>query len=346
MKRAIRRLKIPLALALTLVLCTQSYAMLRIRDQFGIKKEKLARSVVSIVVFDKFGLPLRRGSGFFVSKDGDVLTNHHILQGGVKAIVFTSKGVEGDVLTVKRHRSSADLALLKTTSRDTFPLTIDFSNTLDVGDEVTIIGGSTEENKTIASKGKVVNLKKSGFKKFFEVTAPITPGASGGPVFSNDGNVIGVAASYPHLGPEFNFVIPIKYMKLMVGVHTKISKLQKTKINIDTKVSTRSLIDIHSVHYDAVKYRNRKDITLNGMDFVVQNNSKFAIKNLKLILIYKDFFGKMLSHSNVNIEGPIPAKLAIQLNKKHRVNHWANRSIPFIHGKTDLRILDYEIVTN
>lgn len=299
-------------------------------------------SVVSIVTLDRHGQPLRHGSGFFISEDGDVVTNIHVLEGAKKALIRSADGREGEVVEVMRHLSMVDLAVVSTTIRKSSPIVINYSDRMGVGDGISALAAATDGSVTV-SGGSIKGTKLSKLTKIFEITPAVSPGASGGPVVDEEGRAVGVAASYHHLGPDYAFAIPIRFLQKMTKELMPVEALKKPRINIGVKWGSSSVVDIANVHYKTVKYRDDADLTLEGIEFAVRNNSNHALSDMKLVVVYNDFLGKPLSFYPLEVKGPIPAKLGLQGAAKHRVDHWGSKALKPVHGRVELRILDYKV---
>ena len=80
--------------------------------------QKYSPSVVTIVALDKNDQPLSIGSGFFVSADGEIASNHHVLERSAKAIVKTAQGQKGEILEIIKDDPALDLLVVSTTLRD------------------------------------------------------------------------------------------------------------------------------------------------------------------------------------------------------------------------------------
>jgi S1-C subfamily serine protease len=93
-------------------------------------------SIVSIVMSDKDGHPIAQGSGFLISKDGQVVTNYHVIRNGRSAVIKFPNGtlfaVDG-VLVIDEDR---DVAIIKVHGNGFKALTLGDSDQLKVGEEV------------------------------------------------------------------------------------------------------------------------------------------------------------------------------------------------------------------
>ena len=184
-------------------------------------------SIVSIVMSDKDGHPLAQGSGFLISRDGHVVTNYHVIKTGSSAIVKLPDGaffVVDGVLASDKHR---DVAIIKAHGNNFRPLTLGDSTRLQVGEEVVAIGNPLSLESTV-SNGIVSAIRtvEDEGGKFVQVTAPISPGSSGGPLFNMAGEVVGITTSHIKGGENLNFAIPINAVKPMLrATSSKVSAL-------------------------------------------------------------------------------------------------------------------------
>ena len=134
------------------------------------------------------------GSGFVISKDGYVLTNHHVVKDADEIIVKFSDRRE---LTAKLIGSDArtDVAVLKVEATDLPAVTIGDPNKLQVGEWVLAIGSpfGFEQSVTagiVSAKGR--SLPGGNYVPFIQTDVAINPGNSGGPLFNMDGKVVGI----------------------------------------------------------------------------------------------------------------------------------------------------------
>ncbi len=145
----------------------------------------LLPSVVTILTDNKFG------SGFVVDKRGYIITNYHVIEGEDTIEVKLNNGKK-IFATVAKYNPIEDLALLKVESNDLLALSL--RKTIpNVGTEVIAIGTPYDrELAQTVTKGIVSGIRELGAYKFIQFDASVNSGNSGGPLFDNRGNVIGV----------------------------------------------------------------------------------------------------------------------------------------------------------
>jgi len=176
-------------------------------------------SIVSIVMSDKGGHPIAQGSGFLISKDGQVVTNYHVIRHGSSAVVKFPDGTFFAVDGVLVTHEDRDVTILKVHGTGFKALTLGDSDRLRVGEEVVAIGNPLSLESTV-SNGIVSAFRTDENEggKFVQITAPISPGSSGGPLFNMAGEVVGITTSHIKGGENLNFAIPINDMKPMIEV--------------------------------------------------------------------------------------------------------------------------------
>lgn len=180
---------------------------------------KAAPAVVTIKV--KKGHGEGGGSGFFIDSDGTIATNSHVVN---KAIGVTIKMMDGSVargVELLAEDEDADLALLrvKVDSRIVaLPLTD--SDDIQVGDRIICIGNPLGLEHTL-SDGLVSSRRTYQGKNWVQMTAPISPGNSGGPVLNMRGEVIGIATAsiqqFMGRAQNLNLAVPVNVLKQMIS---------------------------------------------------------------------------------------------------------------------------------
>lgn len=154
------------------------------------------------------------GSGFIISADGYLLTNHHVVDGADEIIVRLSDRREF-VAELVGSDARSDVAVLKIEAENLKPLKIGNPDQLRVGEWVAAIGSpfGFEHSVTagiVSAKGR--SLPSDSYVPFIQTDVAINPGNSGGPLFNMDGEVVGVNSQiYSGTGGfmGLSFAIPI-----------------------------------------------------------------------------------------------------------------------------------------
>ncbi len=155
------------------------------------------------------------GSGFIISSDGYILTNHHVVDAADEVIVRTHDRREF-VATVVGSDKRSDTALLKVDASDLPTAKLGSGKDLKVGEWVLAIGSpfGFEHSATagiVSATGR--SLPSENYVPFIQTDVAINPGNSGGPLFNLDGEVVGVNSQiYSRTGGfmGLSFAIPIE----------------------------------------------------------------------------------------------------------------------------------------
>jgi len=191
-------------------------------------REVAGRALPSVVllVFEN-GHPNggKLGSGFFVAPDL-IATNFHIVEGTKSGYVkLQNNQTKFDVIGLVAVDSPRDLAIIKVKGVKGKPLTVGDSKAVGVGDDVYAIGNPEGLEGTF-STGMVSSVRKRGQESLIQITAPISPGSSGGPVLNTAGEVIGVSMGSMREGEALNFAIPAAYLKALIANQNSVRPLE------------------------------------------------------------------------------------------------------------------------
>lgn len=162
------------------------------------------------------------GSGFVLTKDGYILTNHHVIEDSSSIKVSTYDGTSYDAQLVG-YDASNDIAVLKIEAKDLTPVVIGDSENMNVGDPVVAIGNPLGELTFSLTKGVIsamdrqVTFSTGATMKLIQTDCTINSGNSGGALFNLYGEVIGITnAKYSNNGASaeasiesIGFAIPV-----------------------------------------------------------------------------------------------------------------------------------------
>jgi tetratricopeptide (TPR) repeat protein len=172
-------------------------------------------AVVTIIVYDRRGHELGFGSGFFVSSSGELLTNHHVIEGASSAKVRTFDGRLVPVQVILADDGKSDLARLLVLNEEATPYLAVANERPQVGDHVMVMGSPMGLDETV-TEGIVsaVPEQRAGQSDLepatLQITAAISEGSSGGPVLNGRGEVVGVATAFMREGENLNFAVPLE----------------------------------------------------------------------------------------------------------------------------------------
>ena len=175
-------------------------------------------SSVSTNIFGQRVESASSGSGFVVTQDGYIVTNHHVIASATSVTVTMYDGSEYPA-TVVGSDSDYDVAVLKINATGLQPVTLGSSEDVNVGDTVLAIGNPLGELTFSMSQGivsccdRAINVDGTPFN-MIQVDASINPGNSGGPLMNLYGEVVGIVSakysSYSNTAVEgLGFAIPI-----------------------------------------------------------------------------------------------------------------------------------------
>jgi hypothetical protein len=175
-------------------------------------------AVVSIVMSDNGGQPVAQGTGFVVSEDGRIVTNYHVIEEGSSAIVKLPDGALFPVDRLLAADKDRDIAIIKAHGKNFHVVSLGDSDRVQVGDEVVAIGNPLSLDSTVSNGivSAVRTVQEEG-GKFLQVTTPISPGSSGGPLFNMEGQVVGITSMHLQGGENLNFAIPINDVKRLLA---------------------------------------------------------------------------------------------------------------------------------
>jgi len=195
--------------------------------------------------------PTAQGSGFFISEDGYIVTNNHVVNDGTAFTVVTNDGTELDAKLVGKD-TRTDLAVLKVEEKDKRKFTyVSFADDsqIRVGDWVVAVGnpfglGGTVTAGIISARGR--DIGSGPYDDYLQVDAAVNRGNSGGPTFNLNGQVVGInTAIFSPSGGNVGiaFAIPASVAKGVVADLMKDGKVDRGWLGVQIQPVSRDIAD-------------------------------------------------------------------------------------------------------
>jgi len=203
---------------------------------------KAKPAVVQIVSTDAHG-NMSSGTGFFITPEGLLLTNYHVIKDARTVGARTPSGAYYPFTGEWTRLPNVDIAMLKFNANDVSCLQLDSNVQVEEGQRVLVIGNPEGLQGTV-SDGLVAAIRQNG--QYIQITAPISHGSSGSPVLNESGQVIGVATSMVVDGQNLNFAIS------SAAIDVAMKQWSSTSANAQAKPQSRSNSTQLSGHTQAV----------------------------------------------------------------------------------------------
>ena len=165
-------------------------------------------SVATVVAYDVDHNVANIGTGFFLNKNGILITNYHVLVGKFSAEIKTADGSTYPIKSVVAENQTTDLIKVKVDIPPEKVHSIEVSDEMPPVAQRVMVVGSPMGLEHSVSDGIVSSVREiPGVGVFFQISAPISPGSSGSPVVNMEGKVVGVATFQFIQGQNLNFAI-------------------------------------------------------------------------------------------------------------------------------------------
>lgn len=216
-----------------------------------------------------------QGSGVVIG-DNLILTNYHVMEEATSATVQTIYGDELKVSGVVSVHNNADLAIIKTEEPIDLPaVELGYDLNSSKGDKVVAIGSPLGLQNTV-SEGLISNITFESGVRYIQTSAPIDHGSSGGALFNEHGELVGITTSgVSETNADLNFAVSVMHAALLAGNVTDES-IEKAAFLPSTMPDTlvgASLAEIQAVmssEYDAVV---TTEATANFTNWTVERDS-------------------------------------------------------------------------
>ncbi len=311
--------------------------------------KKSFQSVVLLVMEDDSGQPVSLGSGFFV-RDGEIASNLHVIEGASRGYAkIVGQKTKYDIEGITGIDPNYDLVLLKISATSTLSLQLGNSDVVEVGEPVYAVGNPQGLEGTF-SQGIVSGIRSIGSDKILQITAPISPGSSGGPVLNSKCEVIGVSVATFRGGQNLNFAIPSNYLQTLLAKAYPAKPFTSTKSpgkqqSIFADLGGRSTEGVVGTNLTYDSYAEMGDYS-----FSLINKLRDPVQNVYCLVVFYDVKGAPLDVAVVRYPGVIPGGLAKRVTGKvdisvERLNAEHNTLPPHPpKGKIEFRVLDFQII--
>jgi S1-C subfamily serine protease len=292
-------------------------------------------SVVLLVMQDSNGQPTSLGSGF-VLRDGIVATNHHVITGAASGYCrVVGKNMKYEVAGTVGIDETHDLAIVAVNGLKAPAMPVGDSSQVAVGDEVFAVGNPQGLEGTF-SQGIISAVRRVDNETFFQLTAPISPGSSGGPILDSSGKTIGIAVATFTGGQNLNLAIPSSYLNALAERITP-DVLPLSRQRVGTK--ERSIIDAlgEPSSKGVVGEKFFWDGEFGYYSFSLRNQLREDVRNVEYLVVFLARDGKPVDLARHTLHEVIPGGLA------KRVTGLVTGSVYRLSKRVEVRILDFRL---
>ncbi|MCW5908160.1 MAG: trypsin-like peptidase domain-containing protein [Chitinophagales bacterium] len=317
-----------------------------------IAKDALSYTV-AITVQDKDHQTLGLGSGFIV-ENGVIVTNLHVIEGAKYAFVNLRKekyNVDGYLAIDNKN----DLALLAVPLLPQRIKPVEIDTTMpNVGSKIFSVGNPHGLDGTFA-EGNVSAVRDYNGRELIQITAPISPGSSGGPILNFRGALTGIAVGGIFEGQNLNFSIPSKYLKQLLEGEQRTTSLNIPKAQIQSQKNVEALIKNGVVVRNLVwhkysdsdpmgfgKYDPIFDKTTNPLvEFSILNQLNKSVSNIQLFFVLYDKKGVPVDYDYTTIDATILPGLGSTFTEPYTYDIHLDKKAGY---KCEVRVLDFSIL--
>lgn len=317
--------------------------------------KKAFGSTVLLVMEDANGQPLSLGSGFLV-RDGEIASNLHVVEGAARGYAkLVGQKTEHDIQGITAVDPERDLVVLKISVSGSPVLSLGTSDAVQVGESVYAVGNPQGLEGTF-SHGIVSSIRDVGTDKLLQITAPISPGSSGGPVLNSKAEVIGVSVATFRSGQNLNFAIPSNYLKTLLAKTGPAKPLAEAK---PAKAQRSILADLGGRSVEGVvggtfAWKDQNYEVDGDYTITLRNQLREPVRNVYCLVVFYDRAGNPLDADMLLYRDVIPAGLGKRTSGSvdasvKRLTTPPSRENQFMSSftpttKVEFRVLNFEIV--
>lgn len=274
--------------------------------------EEIKDSVVMITVYDEDDNEISTGSGFCAYKSSYIVTNFHVIEGAYKIKVTTDDNKKIPVKNILIFNKNEDIAILEG-DFDLNPLEIGNTSNLKAGDAITAIGSPKGELNTVSTG--IISNADNDYE--IRITAPISPGSSGGVLLNSNNKVIGITfATYNSDDSQnLNYAISVEYLNKIYNQYknNEYSILKSSSIG-NSSYSVQSIKSFYN-------YTNKLIVFEKNLSYEwhnIYNNFNKEEKN-SIIELYEQIENKNYNFIDINEWEVIDCLINLNILNKQEV---------------------------
>ena len=302
-------------------------------------------SVVTLIALDDRDQPLALGSGFFITRDGVIVTNAHVVGGAAKVLVRW-RGQSGIAIKILNFARKYDLVTIQTSFTSTPAVLLADSDTAAVGQDIIVLGSPQGLEGTV-STGIIGGLRILAGVRYLQITAPISPGSSGGPVFNSQGRVIGISTATSSKGQNLNFALPTNLLRDVPPATIAFTAAKPAQFDLRDGDRLKDLVFFNNIIEEFGVFAEGS--TLAALTASLQNRTSDTISDVRVLVVVKSPRGEVLDFHLRDFKGTvIPPGLAKQVSipiATRGFRMWGS-GIDYDRGTYEIRLLDYKIVSS
>ncbi|MEG2505342.1 MAG: transporter substrate-binding domain-containing protein [Carnobacterium sp.] len=305
MKKYIRTL-MAMLLFLTIMMCHSAIATTNFSEDVQ-AMNNAAQSVVLLKTFDENNSPVATASGFFVFDSMTIVTNYHVIKGAYSVQAIDENNHCFDVSLIYRCDKDMDIAILRIIEPSTYrPLELADANKAQKGEKIVAIGSPLGIKNTL-STGIISGINDLSEYREILFSAPISSGSSGGALFNDQGQVIGITSASFEDGQNLNYAISSNAIQALMELSTPLLTIREHYQSVKaSQIST-----IHSgeltIAIDAcppLQYMNDKgNLTGFEIEMIETIAKKLSLEVAYVILPFEELLTSLHSASDCIVAG-------------------------------------------
>ncbi len=262
---------------------SRSYSQQTLKDL--IKRSE--KSVFMVLSYNAKGEIISTGSGFFIDQKGIALSNLHVIKDSKKVKIKTIENQYFDVESILDFNVGLDIVKfkIKNSNSKIFPFLKFAQVKAEKGDEIFAIGNPDGLESTV-SNGIISAIRSlTNYGSVYQITAPISPGSSGGALFNMSGEVVGITSfvkqDSDRLNQNLNFAIDINnhiFLSKNLNLPTDQAFVNLSLEDFVAECVEAELAGNYTKVYELANYQISKN-TKNWIAYHYRGNANFVFQN-------------------------------------------------------------------